>query len=163
MAATTTMQLNLFGAPEPLTSYGRELRGRGDDLPVPSERELLWPACLLDELTHDGATAEDAAALLERLYGDVPRRTRLKIDECTRRLRCDRMTILRHIHETGELSAVDIGSGDTLPAWRIYRASFVLFLARREFGQETSRTDAKHEDAERLGRALARLRRRGRE
>lgn len=151
-------QLTLFGAPEPAESYGKGPRGRGDDIPVTCERELLWPACLVEALAADGLRQDAAVELLERLWGDVPRRTRLKIDEVTRRLRCDRMTVHRHINETHELAAVDIGSGGQLPAWRVYRASLINFLARREFGADYSRTDARPEDATRICRAVARLR-----
>lgn len=154
------LQTTLFGAPEPVTSYpsSKDLRGRGDDMPVACERELLWPACLVAALVAEDLDEAAAVALLERLYGDVPRRTRLKIDECTRRLRCDRMTVHRHINETRELSAIDIGSGEQLPAWRVYRASFILFLVRREFGGDYTRTDARPEDAETISRAVVRVR-----
>jgi hypothetical protein len=152
------MQLTLFGAPEPLASYGREVRGRGDDLPVPSERERLWPDALLAEMQALGLDPEQATAILERLYGDVPRRTRLKLDEVCRRLRCDRMLVLRHIHETGELAAINVGSGDVLPTWRVYRTSLVFFLARREFGEGvSSRTDVRQRDADLMTRAVARV------
>jgi hypothetical protein len=153
------VQLNLFGAPEPVSSYGRNVRGRGDDIPVVCERELLWPGCLVEALVADGLSSVAATDLLDRLYGDVPRRTRLKIEEVCRRLRCDRNTVHRHINDTHELAAIDIGTGELLPAWRVYRSSFIWFLARREFGPESSRTDAKPTDAERLSRAVSRVRR----
>jgi len=152
-------QLTLFGEPEPVTSYGKHVRGRGDDVPVMCERELLWPGCLVAALVEDGMSGEEATGLLERLYGDVPRRTRLKIEEVCRRLRCDRNTVHRHINDTHELAAIDIGTGELLPAWRVYRSSFIWFLARREFGPESSRTDAKPQDADRLSRAVSRVRR----
>jgi len=158
MSTPTYMQQTLFGDPEPVASYGREVRGRGDDIPAPCEREMLWPAALVEALIADGLTSEQAAELLERLYGDVPRRTRLRIEEVCRRMRVDRNTVHRHISDTRELSAIDVGAGEVLPAWRVYRASFILFLARREFGPEVSRTDAREPDAERMSRAVARVR-----
>jgi hypothetical protein len=152
------LQETLFGPPEAVATYGRDVRGRGDDLPVPSERERLWPDALIEELQEQGLGAEQAAALLERLYGDVPRRTRLKLDEVCRRLRCDRMLVLRHIHETGELAAINVGSGDVLPTWRVYRTSLIFFLARREFGEGvSSRTDVRQRDADLMTRAVARV------
>lgn len=151
-------QALLFGGTEPATSYGSNVRGRGDDIPVACERELLWPACLMDALAADGLSVEAATALMERLYGDVPRRTRLKIGEVCRRLRCDRNTVHRHIYDTHELAAVDVGTGNEMPTWRVYRASLVLFLVRREFGPEYTRTDAQTDDALRMSRAIARVR-----
>lgn len=151
-------QALLFGGTEPTTSYGSNVRGRGDDIPVACERELLWPACLMEALAADGLSAEAATALMERLYGDVPRRTRLKIGEVCRRLRCDRNTVHRHIYDTHELAAVDVGTGNEMPTWRVYRASLVLFLVRREFGAEYTRTDAQTDDALRMSRAIARVR-----
>jgi hypothetical protein len=152
-------QLTLFGAPEPAASYGSNVRGRGDDIPVTSERELLWPAVLMEALSSDGLSADAAVALMERLYGDVPRRTRLKIGEVCRRLRCDRNTVHRHINDTHELAAVDVGTGSEMPTWRVYRASLILFLVRREFGLDYTRTDATADDAARISRAIARVRR----
>lgn len=152
------MQTNLFGPPEPVASYGREQRGRGYDLPVASERELLWPACLIEALTEDGLAHEEAAGVLERLYGDIPRRTRLRMDEICRRLRCDSNTVYRH-RESGELPAVDVSAGaGQVAEWRFYRAGLVLFLAAREFGPVPTRTDASREDSQRLSRAVARAR-----
>ena len=151
-------QALLFGGTEPATSYGSNVRGRGDDIPVACERELLWPACLMDALAADGLSVEAATALMERLYGDVPRRTRLKIGEVCRRLRCDRNTVHRHIYDTHELAAVDVGTGNEMPTWRVYRASLVLFLVRREFSPEYTRTDAQADDALRMSRAIARVR-----
>lgn len=155
---TPAMQLNLFGAPEPVGSYGREVRGRGDDLPVVCERELLWPACLVEALTEDGTPHEEATRILERLYGDIPRRTRLRTDEVCRRLRCDSNVVYRH-RDSGELPAVDVSAGSGQVAeWRFYRAGLVLFLAMREFGQVPTRTDAARSDEIRLSRAVARVR-----
>lgn len=154
------MQTTLFGAPEPYGSYAhRAARGRGDDLPVACERELLWPACLVEGLVAEGATHEEASALLERLYGDIPRRTRLRTDEVCRRLRCDSTTVYCH-RAAGKLPAVDISAGTGQAAeWRFYRAGLVLFLAAREFGgDEITRSDASRDDADRLACAVARVR-----
>jgi hypothetical protein len=46
-----------------------------------------------------------------------------------------------------------------MPTWRVYRASLILFLVRREFGPEYTRTDATADDAARISRAIARVRR----
>jgi hypothetical protein len=152
------MQLTLFGAPEPVGSYGKSEKGRGDDLPAPCERELLWPACLLEELMGGGATHDEAAAILDRLYGDLPRRTRLRTDEVCRRLRCDSNVVYRH-RESGALPAVDVSAGAGItPEWRFYRAGLVFFLASREFGPVPTRTDAAREDSDRMARAVARAR-----
>ena len=151
-------QPDLFGTPEPATSYAASERGRGYDLPVVSERELLWPACLVKALREDGVAADESAAILERLYGDIPRRTRLRMDEICRRLRCDSNTVYRH-RESGDLPAVDISAGGGQVAeWRLYRAGLVLFLAAREFGPVPTRTDASRDDADRISRAVARAR-----
>ena len=159
---STLMQQTLFGPPEPFGSYAhRVAKGRGDDLPVTCERELLWPACLIEALTADGATHDEAASLLERLYGDIPRRTRLRTDEVCRRLRCDSNVVYRH-RDGGELPAVDVSAGSgEMAEWRFYRAGLVRFLASREFGPVPTRTDATHDDAERMSRAVARARRSG--
>jgi excisionase family DNA binding protein len=150
-------QTNLFGPPEPATSYPDRDRGRGDDLPVACERELLWPSWLVDLLAVE-IGAESAAAALERLYGDIPRRTRLTVQECCRRLRCDSNMIYRHI-ESGELPAVDVSTGTgARPEWRIYRAGLVSFLVRREFGPACSRADISPREAEQIARAVARAR-----
>ena len=151
------MQTTLFGPPEPAASYAaRAERGRGNDLPVGSERELLWPACLTDALIGAGGLgAAEALELLERLYGDLPRRTRLRVDEICRRLRCDSNMIYRHI-ESGELPAIDVSSGSgARPEWRVYRAGLVLFLARREFGPVPSRTDIAAHEQTIMARAVA--------
>jgi hypothetical protein len=160
MGGETAMQLCLFGAPEPVTSYPDRDRGRGDDLPVPCEREMLWPASAIAAMTAEGMTAERAVDLLERLYGDVPRRTRLRVDEVCRRLRCDSNMVYRHIQETGELAAIDVSAGGgSYSSWRVYRASLVDFLLRREFGPVPGRTDIAPDDATRISRAVARMRR----
>ena len=155
-----TMQLNMFGPPEPVGSYKR--RGRGSDIPVPCERELLWPASLVQAMLQaDGSDASMAAIdsatnLLERVYGDVPRRTRLRVKEVCRRLRCDNNKVYRLI-ENGTLPAVQDG------IYLIYRSGLIAYLAWREFGPATTtRTDVAIEDAELLCRAVARMKRSGR-
>jgi excisionase family DNA binding protein len=156
--ATTFLQTTLFGAPEPHGSYSRDTNRRCADLPVACERELLWPAGLVEAMAAQGVDQADAVALLERLYGDIPRRTRLRVDEICRRLRCDNNMVYRHI-ESGELPAGNVGTGDQRPEWRVYRAGLVMFLAMREFGPVVSRTDCRREDAELISKAVARVRR----
>lgn len=148
-------QLNLFGAPEPADSY--PAKGRGDDLPVPCERELLWPSKLVAGLHADPA---EAVALLERLYGDIPRRTRLRVDEVCRRLRVDSNTVYRLI-EQGDLSALDAGSGQERAHYAVYRTSLVLFLFRREFWSPAvpTRTDIDAQDMARIEKCVSALRR----
>ncbi len=160
----TEMQLTLFGPPEPSTSYPATRSPDGgasaprDDLPVACERELLWPASLVTALMDDGLEMGAAVGVLERLYGDIPRRTRLRTVEVCRRLRCDSNVVYRH-RESGDLPAVDVsaGAGDKAE-WRFYRAGLVIFLATREFGPVPTRTDATRDDMQRLSRAVARMR-----
>lgn len=151
--AATEMQLMLFGPPEPATSYKPQIRH--DDLPVTCERELLWPASLVAALVEVGLDTAEAVGVLERLYGDIPKRTRLRTAEVCRRLRCDSNVVYRH-RESGDLPAVDVSAGSGEKAeWRFYRAGLVIFLAIREFGPVPSRTDATREDMQRLSRAVA--------
>jgi len=154
------MQTMLFGPAEPVTSYPKDRGGRLDDLPVACERENLWPAMLMDALMIDGMEMAEAVDLLERLYGDIPRRTRLRVDEVCRRLRCDSNTVYRH-RESGALPAVDVSAGHgEKPMWLFYRTGLVLFLVAREFcGPAPSRTDARANDIQRLSRAVDRVRR----
>jgi len=151
------LQQTLFGDPEPVTSYrARETR---DDLPVACERELLWPSRLVSELVADGMSGDEAVGLLERLYGDLPRRTRLRTSEVCRRLRCDRNVVYKH-RESGALPAVDVSAGTGVqPDWRFYRAGVVLFLAGREFGGPVpTRTEIPTVDLQRLSRVVVRMR-----
>lgn len=157
MTTPTLMQHMLFGPPEPADSYpaGR----RGDDLPVPCERELLWPSRLVSGLHPDPA---QAVALLERLYGDLPRRTRLRVGEVCRRLRVDSDAVYRLIKEKGELSAADVSAGDGENAhYAVYRTSLVLFLFKREFWLPAvpTRTDLDRADMDRIERFVTELRR----
>lgn len=99
--------------------------GRLDWVPMPWERENLWPKLLAEMI---GVEA------LEALWGDVPRLTRLRVEQVCRRLACDSNTIYRLI-EAGELDATDIGVGRHKATWRVYRYSLVWFLFRREFGR----------------------------
>ncbi len=119
-------QLTMFGAPERVALEGRRPR-RADDRPAPSEREMLWPRDLVEGL---------GAEMLEGLYGDVPRRTRLRVDEVCRRLRCSDEHV-RHLIEAGSLDAVDISVPEaSVPCWRVYRYSLVRWFFRREFGPQ---------------------------
>lgn len=116
-------QLNMFGAPEPVQSLAPRALLR-DDAPVPSERQLLWPAELTEHLGPE---------LLERLYGDLIRRTRLRMDEVCRYLRVDSEHVRRLIL-SGSLDATDIRHPEaTERAYRIYRYSLVRWLFNREF------------------------------
>ncbi len=154
---TTFQQTNLFGPPEPVDSYPDRNRGRGDDLPVTCERELLWPAWLVEQLAAE-IPADAAVGLLERMYGDIPRRTRLTVQEICRRLRCDSNMVYRHI-DSGELPAIDVSTGTgARPEWRIYRAGLVGFLVKREFGPACSRTDLAPLETEQIARAVGRAR-----
>lgn len=150
----TTWQLNMFGAPEPADSY--PARGRGDDLPVACEREVLWPSRLVAGLCQAPA---DSVALLERLYGDIPRRTRLRVDEVCRRLRVDSNVVYRLI-EGGDLSALDASAGEQKAHYMIYRTSLVLFLFKREFWAPAvpTRTDLDTDDLARIEKLVAVLR-----
>ena len=123
----TLIQEDMFGAPAVLLGAGEAKPRKADDRPSPSERELLWPSDLAAHLGPE---------LLERLYGDLPRRTRLRVDEVCRRLRCSDEHV-RHLIEAGSLDAVDISvPSASLPCWRVYRYSLVRWLFRREFGPQ---------------------------
>jgi hypothetical protein len=149
-------QLNMFGPPESADSYPNGKRA--DDMPVPCEREVLWPSRLVAGLHSDPVRA---AALLDRLYGDVPKRTRLRVAEVCRRLRCDSNVVYRLIDQ-GELSAVDASAGikGVNPHFLVYRTSLVLFLFRREFWAVSvpTRTDLDPEDLVRVERFVTQLR-----
>ena len=150
------LQFNLFGPPEPVDSYPG---GRPDDLPVACERELLWPSRLVAGLDPDPAKA---VALLDRLYGDIPRRTRLRVIEVCRRLRLDSCAVYRLISERSELSAADVSAGEGAKAhYCVYRTSLVLFLFKREFWIPAvpTRTDLDPDDLAKIERLVAELRR----
>lgn len=122
-------QLNMFGPPEDVTAIAPDARYR-DDAPVPCERELLWPAPHIEILGRD---------LLERLYGDIPRRTRLTVQEVCRRLRCGH-THVYDLIQAGSLDALDSRHPQaTQNAWMIYRYSFARFLFNREFVDNSTR------------------------
>jgi hypothetical protein len=132
---TPLLQLNMFG---PAEAIRPDAPGAArDDAPVPCERELLWPA-------------EHAAILgpnlLDRLYGDIPRRTRLSVPEICRRLRCGHS----HVYElvsARSLDATDYRHPDAgQRALAIYRYSLVRFLFWREFVCEEMRTNLPFED-----------------
>lgn len=101
------------------------VRGRCDWAPEPWERENLWPSRLAEAV---GAEA------CEMLWGDVPRMTRLMVEQVCRRLAVDSNTVYRLI-EQGELDAVNVGAGSVNPLYRVYRYSLVWFLFRREFAE----------------------------
>lgn len=122
-------QLNLFGPPENLENLSADAQNR-DDRPVPAERELLWPAPHCGALSHE---------LLERLYGDLPKRTRLTVLEVCRRLRRGHSHIYDLI-ECGSLDACDDRHPNSdKPAYSIYRYSVVRFLFHREFVDGSTR------------------------
>lgn len=123
------LQMNMFGPPEDVTALAEDQRYR-DDAPVPCERELLWPA------PHAQVLGQE---LLEQLYGDIPRRTRLTVPEVCRRLRRGHSHVYDLI-EAGSLDATD----DRHPsasqnAYTIYRYSLVRFLFGREFVENCTR------------------------
>ena len=129
MNAAPVWQLNMFGPPEAIENLDEVDRIR-DDAPVPCERELLWPAPHVEVLGVD---------LLERLYGDIPRRTRLTVQEVCRRIRCC------HSHayvlvQRGSLDSIDNRDPKaTQQSLRVYRYSLVRFLFNREFVEEHTR------------------------
>ena len=133
-------QLNMFGPPEEANAQDRRAMLR-DDKPVPGERQLLWPVDLVEILGND---------LLERLYGDVLRRTRLRIDEVCRILRVDSEHVRRLIL-AGSLDATDIRHPNSVELqYRIYRYSVIRFLFNREFvTAEAPRCNLPEEDLER--------------
>ena len=114
-------QLNMFGPAEEVDTA--KIKGRCDWTPAPWERENLWPARLSSELGQDTC---------EILWGDVPRHTRLQVEQVCRRLALDSNTVYRLIQQ-GEFDTVDVGAGSTNPTYRIYRYSVIWFLFRREF------------------------------
>jgi excisionase family DNA binding protein len=77
----------------------------------------------------------------ETLWGDVPRHTRLSVEQVCRRLLCDGNTIYRLI-EQGELDTVNVGAGSKNPMWRVYRYSLVWFLFRREWMENDTRPNS---------------------
>jgi hypothetical protein len=116
-------QLNMFGPPEPAQSLSPRALLR-DDAPVPSERQLLWPSDLVQAL---------GTELLERLYGDVIKRSRLRMDEVCRALRVDSEHVRRLIL-AGSLDATDVRHPDAIErSYRIYRYSIIRWLFTREF------------------------------
>ena len=141
-------QLNMFGPPEPADSLSAEARYR-DDAPVPCERELLWPAPHIEALGPE---------LMERLYGDLPKRTRLTILEVCRRLRRGH-THIYDLIDAGSLDALD----DRHPraaqaAYSIYRYSLVRFLFNREFVENATRCGLPPDDMRRCVLLADRLR-----
>jgi len=147
------VQFDMFGPPEDLDSYPEDARYR-DDAPVPSERENLWPSDLVGELGPE---------LMERLYGDIPRRTRLTISEVCRRLRSAHSHVYNLI-DVGSLDATDDRHPHAArPNYGIYRYSLVALLFGREFVQAQTRCNLPADDMKCIDRAVTLLRRAGRE
>lgn len=135
----TWMQDNMFGPPEPLGNLPKKVQMQ-DDAPVPAERELLWPWDLVKVLGPE---------LLERLYGDIPRRTKLTVPETCRRLRCQKTHVYDMISD-GVLDATDTRSPTALqPYYRIYRYSVVRWEFIREFVIEAHRCNLPPTDLDR--------------
>ena len=129
-------QLNMFGPPEPIENIPPAQRYR-DDVAHPCERQLLWPAPHADEL---------GAALLERLYGDLPRRTRCTVPEVCRVLRMGHSHVYNLI-EAGALDAIDGRHPQaTQNCYMIYRYSIVRLLFNREFVENCTRVNLPTED-----------------
>ena len=150
MSATQKM---MFGLPEETTNLSDKDKIR-DDAPVPAERELLWPFELVKLLGPD---------LLERLYGMVPRRTKLTVQEVCRRERWQHSHVYNMIHE-GSLDATD-GRNPRAdqPYFGIYRYSFIKLLFRREFIQNQTRGNLPPDDLRRCMAAAEALRKQERE
>ena len=145
------LQLNMFGPPEDVANLSDRDRLR-DDAPIcPAERQLLWPADLADLLGDE---------LLERLYGSVLRRTRLRLGEVARELRCDKEHVRRFI-QAGSLDATDIRNPNaTEICYRVYRYSLVRLLFWREFVQaESPRCNLPDDDLARCLTAADHIRR----
>ena len=147
------LQLNMFGPPEDIANLSERDRLR-DDAPNPVERQLLWPADLCQMIGDE---------ILERLYGSVPRRTRLRLDEIARELRVDREHVRRLII-AGSLDATDIRHPDAIEfAYRVYRYSLIRFLFVREFvTAEAPRCNIPEEDLDRCLAAADHIRRKRR-
>jgi len=110
---------------------------------------LLWPA------PHAEALGPD---LLERLYGDVQRRTRLTVMEVCRCLRCGHSHVYNLV-EAGSLDALDARHpAATQNCWMIYRYSIVRFLFNREFVENCTRGNMPPEDLARCLRLADQLR-----
>jgi len=136
-------QLNMFGPPEDVSSYPDG--ASRDDAPVPCERENLWPSDLAELLGAD---------LLERLYGDLPRRTRLTIPEVCRRLRSGH-THVYDLIDAGSLDATDDRHPQAVrPNYGVYRYSLVRFLWNREFVQTTTRCNLPAADMKTIFNAI---------
>lgn len=141
-------QTNMFGPPE-RTDQMTDTQRMRDDAPVPSERELLWPAPHVEILGPD---------LLERLYGDLPRRTRLTVPEVCRRLRCGHSHVYE-LKEAGSLDGTDYRHpAATQQALTVYRYSLVRFLFSREFIEDTNRCGLPRADMDRVERLVKVLR-----
>lgn len=141
------IQLCMFGEPEDVTNLSADGRRR-DDAPVPAERELLWPA------PHAAVLGPE---LMEKLYGDLPRRTRLTILEVCRRLRCGHTHVYDMVY-AGSLDATDDRSdGAQVANLKVYRYSLVRFLFWREFVEHQTRAGLPGEDLDRCMRLAEQL------
>lgn len=143
------LQDNMFGPPEDVQNLPASARMR-DDAPVPSEREMLWPSDLAELLGPE---------LLERLYGDLPRRTRLTVKEVCRRTRWAHS----HVYEliaAGSLDAIDgRHPSATQPYYAIYRYSVVRWLFIREFILNPTRANLPPADLDRCVAAAEQIER----
>jgi len=148
MSTAPVWQLNMFGPPERIEHLEPAARIR-DDAPVACERELLWPAPHVEVLGVD---------VLERLYGDIVRRTRLTVPEVCRRLR------IQHTHAYELIQAGSLDCTDnrhptaTQQSVRIYRYSVVRWLFNREFVEASTRCQMPAEDLEKCLRLAETLR-----
>jgi hypothetical protein len=139
------LQLNMFGPPDEIKD---EIRYR-DDAPHACERQLLWP------VPHAQALGPD---LLERLYGDFPKRTRLTIPEVCHYLRRGH-THIYDLIEAGSLDALDDRHPSAMQnAYTIYRYSLVRFLFNREFVENCTRAGLPAEDLARCMKLADQLR-----
>jgi excisionase family DNA binding protein len=93
------------------------------------DREVLWPPELVKKVGVD---------TLQSLYGDIPGRTRLHIDEVARRLRCSDRHV-RNLLQSGDLGGSNVGVKGARAQWRIYRESLIRWLFEREFEKDISR------------------------
>lgn len=144
----TIEQLNMFGPPEKVSD--KDPRRYADDAPVPCERELLWPTPHVEALGVD---------LLERLYGDLPRRTRLTVPELCRRFRRGH-THVYDLIESGALDALDDRHPESSQnAYTVYRYSVVRFLFNREFIENATRAGLPKADLEKCMKLAEQLRR----
>lgn len=105
-------------------------RGRRDNELVAGELEVLWPPCIRHLSEEDKVLH----------FGDIPRNTRLTVQQVCRRLNCDSNTVYRYI-DTGVLRAINIAPPtSTQPTYRIYRWSLIEHIYRHIEGGLVSTT-----------------------